>query len=61
MRTEAKILWAELGDIPVNDNGEIEQRFLYFEVGTPREEIWYWFEDEYNLSVVEDLMYKYGG
>lgn len=56
MRIESKILWAELGDIPINDNEEIEERFLHFDIGTPRFEIWHWFEDEFNLSVAEDLM-----
>ena len=48
-------LWEILGDIPVNDN-EIEEPFLHFEVGTDRFEIWYWFEETFNLSVAKDLM-----
>jgi len=57
MRIESKKLWQELGDIPTNKNDEIEKRFLHFDIGTHREEIWHWFEDEFNLSVAEDLMY----
>lgn len=54
---EAKSLWAEFGDIPVNEDGDIEEAFLDFPVGTDQLEIWHWFEDEFNLSVAEDLMY----
>ena len=56
MRVESKILWKELGDIPVNQNDEIEERFLHFQIGTDRQEIWHWFEDEFNLSIMEDLI-----
>ena len=64
----ARRLWIELGDIPVNDDGELEQEFnatfdgdtVTFEVGTDREHIWHWFEFIFNLSVAEDLMYVNG-
>lgn len=43
-------LWARLGDIPTFPEGEwvdgIEEPFLHFEVGTHREEIWRWFEEQ---------------
>ena len=55
---EAKKLWEMLGDIPVNDDMEIESEFLSFPIGTDCHEIWHWFEDIYNLSVAEDLMYN---
>lgn len=54
---EAKDLWEKLGDIPVDVDGEIEEPFLDFEVGTDREEIWHWFEEKFNIRVY-DLMYK---
>ncbi len=54
---KAKMLWAELGDIPTNEDMEIETQFLHFEVGTDAETIWHWFEEEFDLSVAEDLMY----
>ena len=50
---EAHELWAKLGDVPVNDDGEIEEPFLHFTEGTDREDIWYWFEDFFNISVTE--------
>ena len=58
---KAKELWSQLGDVPVNEDGEIETAFLGFEVGTDREDIWSWFEEEFDLSVAEDLMYSSEG
>lgn len=46
-----KLLWQKLGDVPVNDDGELEEKFLHFEEGTDREEIWSWFEETFNISV----------
>lgn len=54
----AKKLWEELGDIPIDENENIELPFLHFSVGTYRYEIWHWFEEHFDLSVVEDLMIK---
>lgn len=53
---EAKRLWEELGDIPVNDQEEIDESFLDFEIGTDMYEIWHWFEETFNVSVAKDLM-----
>ncbi|KKN11364.1 hypothetical protein LCGC14_1027040 [marine sediment metagenome] len=55
-KLKSKILWEKLGDTPVNDDGEIQVRFLHFSIGTDREAIWHWFENEFNLSVAKDLM-----
>lgn len=49
-------LWKTLGDTPVNDDGDIEEAWHIFPVGTNREDIWQWFEEKFNLSVVKDLM-----
>ncbi len=57
-KTIAKYLWDLLGDVPIKDNDEVDTPFLDFEKGANREEIWAWFEETFNLSVVEDLMYK---
>ena len=51
----AKSIWEDLGNIPVNDDGEIQEEFLGFQEGTDREDIWHWIEDTFNVSVV-DLM-----
>ena len=55
-RKEAKKLWKELRDIPVDEDDDTEQEFIHFPKGTPKEDIWHWFEDEYDLSVAKDLM-----
>ncbi|WP_415912381.1 hypothetical protein [Neptuniibacter sp. QD37_11] len=55
--TYVKQLWAQLGDIPVTPDEDIEEPFLHFEVGTGREEIWDWFENQFDISVPEDLMF----
>ncbi len=51
-----KKLWEELGDIPINDEGEIDVPFLDFEKGTPREDIWHWFEEENDKFVIGKIM-----
>lgn len=52
-----KALWKKLSDIPVNNADEIEEVFEGFPIGTHREEIWYWFEETYHVSV-SDLMFQ---
>ena len=52
-----KFLWELLGDVPCNDAGEIDEKYLDFEKGVDREEIWTWFEETFNISVAEDLIY----
>ena len=49
-------LWEEFGDVPIDDNGDIEEKYLHFEKGTSRLEIWHWFEEKFKVSVAEDLM-----
>jgi hypothetical protein len=53
---KAKKLWAELGDIPINEDDEIDVDWHIFTKGTPKEDIWHWFENEFDLSVAKDLM-----
>ena len=51
-------LWTEFGDIPMDPETEcIEQSWHGFPAGTHREEIWHWFEETFQISVAEDLMY----
>jgi len=60
----AKKLWSQLGDIPVNNEDEIDTEFymkeldMGFKKGTDKIEIWGWFEEVFKLSVAEDLMYQ---
>ena len=53
--SEARELWKELGDVPVNDDEEIDEPWNGFEKGTEIYYIWHWFEETYNCSIVEDL------
>lgn len=55
---ELKELWDELGDIPVNNNDEIEKDFLGYPAGTDKLEIWDWFDEQCPNRLVEDLMFK---
>jgi hypothetical protein len=56
----AKLLWRDLGDVPVNDDDLLDEDFVTefktFKKGEGRLDVWHWFESFFNLSVVEDLM-----
>lgn len=54
-REYAKALWAEFGDIPIDNYDRITCRWRSFEEGTNRFVIWRWFEDFFQLSIEEDL------
>lgn len=64
-----KNLWEEFGDIPMDPETEcLELPFTpknpdgktitVFPERTHREEIWRWFEEYFDLSIAENLMYK---
>lgn len=54
-----QMLWDQFEDIPMNPHLEItEQPWHSFPAGTHRETIWHWFENEFHISVAEDLMYE---
>lgn len=50
-----RILWDKLGDIPINDDDEIEVDFEHFSEGTDRMEIWHWFEWFFNITLGEQI------
>jgi hypothetical protein len=52
----ALALWSILGDVAIDDEEQIEEHFIVFEIGTHREEIWEWFEEYFSLSVAKDLL-----
>lgn len=54
--TEARALWAQLGDIPVNEDDELDAPFLHFQPGASKVDVWQYFEQRFDCSVVEDLM-----
>ena len=45
--------WNELGDIPVDDDGIIQESFLWWPKGTDREDIWRWFDEKYPGGVAK--------
>lgn len=56
-QTYGKDLWEDFGNVPMNpDTEEIEESWRHFLPGTHREEIWHWFEEQFNISVTKDLM-----
>jgi hypothetical protein len=50
-----RILWEKLGDVPVNDNDELEEAFEHFEVGADRMEVWSWFEWFFEIKLGEEI------
>ena len=48
---------AVFGEIPIDDEDAILEEFLGFSEGTDRIEIWHWFEETFQISVAEALMY----
>jgi hypothetical protein len=57
---ELEKLWGDLGDIPIDEAECIELPFLHFPVGTYREDIWHWFDEEHSEGV-NKLMYNKKG
>ncbi len=60
----AKKLWDQLGDIPVDEDDNLDEDFIIangsdtvFEKGTDKFEVWHWFEDTFDISVAKDLMF----
>ena len=56
---ELEKLWNLFGEIPVDNNDEIQEEFLGFPEGTDRIEIWQWFDERYPKGVVA-LLYPEG-
>lgn len=49
---EIEELWELFEDVPMNPETEqIENSFMEFPVGTDREEIWHWFDEQYSKGV----------
>lgn len=50
-------LWEEFGKVPMNpETEEIEEPWKHFLAGTHREDIWHWFEEQFDINVAEDLI-----
>lgn len=50
-------LWEMFGDIPVNNDDEIEEDFLNFPAGTLKIDVWHWFDERCPNNLHDDLMY----
>lgn len=46
-----KFLWRRLGDVAIDDNECIDSSFYIWPEGTPREEIWRWFDVKHSKGV----------
>lgn len=53
-----RLLWDKLGDVPVNDEGELEESFEHFEAGEDREDVWTWFEWYFDISIGKEIFEK---
>lgn len=62
---ELMALWKKLSDIPTVYEGEgvdtIESKFLHFDIGTHRETIWHWFEEQNDKFIVGEIMQGHEG
>jgi hypothetical protein len=53
----ARCLWQMLGNVPVNDDGdEIDEDFLHFTKGHETDDIWHWFEENFDVCLAIDLI-----
>jgi hypothetical protein len=50
---DARLLWVEFGNIPINDADQIEEPFLNFPLLADRFDIWHWFEDTFGVTIEE--------
>lgn len=51
------VIDVQYGDIPVNNDDEIEEDFLNFPVGTSKIDVWHWFDERCPNNLHDDLMY----
>lgn len=49
-------LWEKLGDVPVTEDGCLEEPFEHFNRGVDREEVWRWLETQNPGFVVGDML-----
>lgn len=57
---EIEELWRQFEDVPMNPiTEEIEEDFLHFPIGTSREEIWHWFDEQHSMGI-NYLLYEMG-
>ena len=53
-------IWNSFADVPMNPDTEcMEAGFLHFPSGTPREDIWHWFDERHSKGI-SYLLYECG-
>ncbi|MCH7403608.1 hypothetical protein ACFOUP_13370 [Belliella kenyensis] len=50
-----EIIWLAFGDIPINNDDEIETYFYCWEKGTYRFDIWHWFDEKLPNGLAVDF------
>jgi len=44
-------MWHDGDDVPIDDEERIEESWIHFEVGTYRDEIWNWFDEQHSKGL----------
>lgn len=52
-----KEMWTKFGDIPIDEEEDIEEQFYCWNIGTNRYEIWNWFDKHCPNGLHDDLMF----
>ena len=47
------IFWEALGDVPVDEDGCLEEEFLHFQEGDERSEVCRWMESFFSISILD--------
>ena len=50
-----KTMWEEFEDVPVDEDERIETKFYEWPVGTPKMEIWHWFDSMSPTGLAKDF------
>ena len=53
--SEIKTMWEEFEDVPVDEDERIETKFYEWPVGTPKMEIWHWFDSMSPTGLAKDF------
>ncbi len=49
-------LWDQFSDVPVTEDGCLDETFCHFRKGTDREVVWHWFEEQDPRFIIGDIM-----
>jgi hypothetical protein len=53
---DPRALWQKLGDIPIDEEENIEEVFEHFPIRTNKYDIWHWFEETFEI-ILGDWIY----